>query len=98
MDAEQSLAQGQQGYAVENNQLVSPAQKRFYASEVCVEARERLQALVRNPDYNTDPPHAKGNPLPFVDRHLHHLSMHPGINLDGYISNLKLMTSIKHRS
>ena len=72
-------------------------QRRFFASEQCTVARRALQRLVDNPQYNTDSNYFKTSGLPFVDRHLHYLSMHPIVNLEGYISNLKLMTSVKQR-
>ncbi len=96
MDREQPVKQASPGHTVENNQFVTHAQKRFYASDLCKEARGLLQALVDSPDYNTTPSPLIINPDPFVERHLNRLSMHPDINLDGYISNLKLMTSTKH--
>jgi hypothetical protein len=76
---------------------LTPGQKRFYNSEQCVEARQALQALVDNPQYDTDSEYYSNNERAFVDRHLHFLSMHPGTHLAGYISNLKLMTNTKSR-
>jgi len=76
--------------------LLTHAQKRFYASSACEEARELLQALVDDPAYNTDPSRLMDNFTTFVERHLYYLSGHPQTNLNGYISNLKLMTSTKH--
>jgi hypothetical protein len=96
MDREQSLQPVIQDYSIENNQLATYAQKRFYASELCQEARELLQALVDNPAYNTDPSSPVSESISFVERHLRRLSMYPKTNLDGYMSNLKLMTSTKH--
>lgn len=81
----------------EDKPLFSPAQKRFQASELCYEARKQLQALDSNPKYNTDCSRFKQRPFNFVDRHLYYLSMHPNTSLDGYISNLKLMTKIEQR-
>src|SRR4051812_10375633 len=86
-----------ESYSIENDQLMSPTQKRFYASETCNEARAQLQALVDNPKYNTDSDYYQTSSLDFVERHLYHLSTHPNTNLLGYISNLKLMTASKPR-
>lgn len=72
-------------------------QKRFFASEQCTAARKALQRMVDNPQYNTDSSYYKVSRLQFVDRHLHYLSMNPAVGLEGYISNLKLMTSLKRR-
>jgi len=82
-------------YTIDNNVLTTPGQKRFYASEQCQEARIVLEQMVGNPSYNTDSTYFQGNALDFVDRHLHYLSTHPGANLTGYLSNLKLMTNVK---
>lgn len=82
--------------AVENDQLMSSAQKRFYASEQCDEARKQLQALVDSDQYETNPSYHLANPLSFIERHLYYLSIRPPIELNGYISNLKLMTRIRN--
>jgi hypothetical protein len=74
---------------------LTPAQKRFYASDQCETARQALQELVDNPLYNTDSDYYSDNARDFVDRHLHVLSTRPTANLAGYISNLKLMTKLR---
>jgi hypothetical protein len=96
MNSEQSTEQVLPGQIVEGGQLVTHAQRRFYASGLCQDARRRLQALVDSPEYATDPSPHIVDPVPFVERHLKHLSMYPNTNLDGYISNLKLMTNSQH--
>ena len=95
MDNTPSVDQISPEQVIENEPLITHAKRRFYASDVCREARERLQALVDSPEYNTDPALTTSDPVPFVERHLNHLSMYPNTNLDGYISNLKLMTNAK---
>lgn len=84
-----------QGDTVVSSAPATYAQKRFYSSDPCEQARKLLEALVNSPDYNTNPSPLMSNPIPFVERHLNHLSMYPKIDLGGYISNLKLRTSIK---
>ena len=84
-----------QQYPIGSNVPVTPGQKRFYASEQCDEARRALEKMVDSQSYNTDSTYFQGNALDFVERHLHYLSTHPAANLTGYLSNLKLMTSIK---
>lgn len=89
-------------HAVINNQQItsntySMNQKRFYASEQCSNARLALQQLVDNPQYNTENISYSGATLTFTDRHLQYLSTHPLVKIDGYISNLKLMTHHKRR-
>jgi hypothetical protein len=75
--------------------LLTPAQRRFYASEQCTAAHMALQQMVDNPQYNTDSSYFSGNELSFIDRHLYYLSTHPATLVEGYISNLKLMTRIR---
>ena len=79
-------------YLITSGVLVNSRQKRFYDSEECTFARKALLKLVKDPSYNTDSSYYDGTSRNFIDRHLYYLSMHPGISLEGYISNLKLMT------
>jgi hypothetical protein len=81
----------------EDKVAMTSTQRRFFASEQCNTARQALQDLVDSGRYNTDSNYFKTNDLEFVDRHLYYLSTHPGTNLTGYISNLKLMTGLKSR-
>lgn len=92
-------AEAQSGqYAAEADGLVmTPSQKRFYASEQCLMARKALQDMVDSSSYNTDSDYFNGGTLGFVDRHLYYLSTHAMTNVDGYLSNLKLMTNVKLR-
>ena len=76
---------------------MTPAQKRFYASEQCTIARDALGDLANSSDYNTQSSYFSGSELGFVERHLHYLSTHPATNVAGYLSNLRLMTRIKLR-
>jgi hypothetical protein len=76
--------------------LQTPAQKKFYASEQCVMAREALQRMVDDGHYSTDSAYYRQSALDFIERHLHYLSTHSAVNVAGYLSNLKLMT--KHRA
>jgi hypothetical protein len=95
MSEDQPLEQISPEYTIENNQLVTYAQKRFYDSDRCREARKLLQALVDSPEYSTTPSSPTGESVSFVERHLIHLSAHPRTDLDGYMSNLRLMTNRK---
>lgn len=79
---------------VDTTPVLSLAQKRFYNSEQCAEARRELEALVSDKQYFTDAGETFSS-RGFVDRHLYHLSMHPNTSIKGYLSNLKLMTSRK---
>ncbi|HSX16122.1 MAG TPA: hypothetical protein VLF40_04995 [Candidatus Saccharimonadales bacterium] len=68
------------------------AQKRFYASEQCATARRALERMVEDQHYDTDSLYYRQNALDFIERHLHYMSTHLIVNVEGYISNLKLMT------
>ena len=85
--------------AIETEAVVTltPGQKRFYASTQCETARQALEDILGNPQYDTESSYFSSNDLGFIDRHLHHLSTHPSTNVTGYISNLKLMTNTKRR-
>lgn len=69
----------------------SLTQKRFYASERGREARKMLQELVASADYETSFKALQDSP-PFSERHLDIMSRQPRLNLDGYMSNLRIMT------
>lgn len=88
MDKEESLLSSEHSPA-----QLTHGQKRFYASALCEEARGLLQSLVDNPDYNTGS--STDSSKAFVERHLKHLCMYPRTDLQGYMSNLKLMTNVK---
>lgn len=72
--------------------VLTQAQKRFYASEQCTELRQALQTLVDSHEFNTDAGKSRGDTQGFVERHLRYLSNHPHVSVEGYISNLRLMT------
>jgi hypothetical protein len=95
MSTEQSLGQITPIHTIDNHQLVSHAQRRFYASAACQEARVLLQALVDSPDHNTEALTLTSDPVSFIERHLRHLSSYPTNDPVGYVSNLKIMTSIR---
>lgn len=82
----------------DNEVVMTPTQKRFYASEYYTQARTALEAIVDSPQYDTESSYYSTSDLCFIDRHLYYLSTHPATNLIGYITNLKLMTSLKQRS
>lgn len=83
---------------IEEDILFTPAQKRFFASDDCNEARKALGRLVENPNYRSSLARPDESTEDFVERHLQYLSRHPLVKYEGYISNLKLMTSSKKRS
>lgn len=81
-------------YTYENDRLVV-ANNKYYDSEQCKEARLALQQMVDDSSYDTQPRRRADGSGGFVERHLDYLRTHKVTNLTGYISNLKLMTSIK---
>jgi len=90
-----SQSDTQSAQSTEATVTMTSAQSRFYASERCLHARTALQQLVDSPQFNTDSSDSDGRALGFIDRHLHYLSVHPSTLVDGYISNLKLMTRVR---
>jgi hypothetical protein len=95
MNLDQTAEQISPEYVAQDNRPISSAQKRFYCSQLCDDAREQLQALVDNPKYDTDSEYFESNSLGFVDRHLYRLSISPHVDVIGYISNLKIMTNAR---
>jgi len=67
------------------------ARAKFYASERCEAARIMLDKLVHSTDYDTESTYYVDS-LEFCERHLDYLSRHPNLELNGYMSNLRLMT------
>jgi len=80
---------------VEGASVLSLSQQRYYASDQCEQARRALEQMMHSPAYNTDSSYFHDDAYDFVERHLNYLSTHPPLNLDGYLSNLRLMTSVK---
>jgi hypothetical protein len=71
-------------------------QQKFFNSEEAVRVRESLQSMVDDPCFNTQLPYT-ANPestRSFVDKHMTYLSLHPKVNPQHYLSNLRLMTRI----
>lgn len=78
---------------------VTPTEYRrqFLASEEAVTVREQLEAMLRDPAYNTQSfytPYQTENQS-FVDRHLAYLSDHPKLKVSEYMSNLRLKTKTR---
>lgn len=70
----------------------------FLNSERGAEARQSLMVLSDDPKYNTPATYTSqqskypDNRLPFVDKHMQYLGMHPQVDARNYIANLRLMT------
>ena len=73
----------------------------FFESAEGIQTREILRQMDADPIYNTQSSYSANgitypdNIIPFVDKHMKYLYEHPSVNLDHYISNLRLMTRIK---
>ena len=66
--------------------------------------REKLMAIEGNVDYLTSESSYTSNQaqypdgrIPFVDKHMDYLLMHPNVNPEQYLSNLRLMHSKRQR-
>lgn len=71
--------------------------QRFLDSEEAVEIRKTLKSMMADPAFNTKAMYspAAGGEVPFVDKHMEYLSVHAGLNVEHYLSNLRLMTRIR---
>jgi len=74
-------------------------QQAFFKSEAAMTAEAELKLMANDPRYNTQGTFSarySSNLMPFVERHMKYLSEHPKLDTQHYLSNLKLMTKIKH--
>jgi hypothetical protein len=73
----------------------------FLTSEEGLYAKETLINMVSDSKYNTQASYSADaikypdNVIPFVDKHLKYLIEHQSVNLEHYLSNLRLMTRVK---
>ncbi len=73
----------------------------FVESEEGKATRQKLQTMVADTSYNTAPGYTNdsttytNNLIPFADKHMNYLVTHPAVNIEHYISNLRLMTRIR---
>lgn len=71
--------------------------QRFLDSPEAIEIRVTLREMMTNPSFNTKSmysPSAGGDVL-FVDKHMDYLSQHTTLNVNHYLSNLRLMTRVR---
>ena len=71
--------------------------QRFLDSEEAKEIRDILTSMMTDPEFNTKSmysPSAGGDVL-FVDKHMEYLSQHTTLNVNHYLSNLRLMTRVR---
>jgi hypothetical protein len=78
--------------------VISHSQKQYYESEQGKIAREALQDIVNSPSYTTNGRAHEAKDTDFVERHMQYLSTHRFVDLNGYLSNLRLMTKSKKRN
>ncbi len=70
----------------------------FFDSVEGAETKAKLEALVKNSAYNTRDSFSANSDnypdgiMPFVDEHMEYLRTHPNIDINHYISNLRLRT------
>lgn len=75
---------------------VTLSQRKFFSSDEAASVRESLQSMVDDPCFNTELPYTANpeNTRSFVEKHMTYLSLHPKVNPQHYLSNLRLMTRI----
>jgi len=80
------------------NSVIIKKRQNFFDSEIGVHIRDLLQAMVSDAHYNTqaaysaDAEQYPDHVIPFVDKHMNYLYMHPALEPLKYIANLRLMT------
>jgi hypothetical protein len=71
--------------------------QRFLDSEEAKEIRITLNEMMKDPEFNTKSMYSSsaGGDVLFVDKHMEYLSQHTTLNVDHYLSNLRLMTRVR---
>jgi len=73
----------------------------FLTTEEGIYAKKTLIHMMSDEKYNTKASYSAdavkypNNLIPFVDKHIKYLIEHQSVNLDHYLSNLRLMTRLK---
>lgn len=73
----------------------------FFDSEEGIRVRQALIDMESDNDFNTEAGYSANtevyanNRIPFVDKHMKYLSENQAVDLNQYLSNLRLMTRIK---
>lgn len=72
-------------------------QQDFFQSDEARKAAIQLRLMVNDPAYNTRQTFSAltGGSTSFVDKHMWYLSEHLNINVQHYLSNLRLKTKIR---
>ena len=71
--------------------------QRFLDSKEALLIRDTLMNMMTDPEFNTRSMYspAAGGDVLFVDKHMEYLSQHTTLNVQHYLSNLRLMTRIR---
>jgi hypothetical protein len=73
----------------------------FFASAEGLEIAQALKLMDQDGAYNTTSSYSANtalypdNLIPFIDRHMNYLNLHPHTNPGHYVANLRLMTRLK---
>lgn len=68
----------------------------FLASEEGAGIKRQLEAMVKDPGYNTRSHYSPdGGLIGFVDKHMRYLSEHPKLKPSEYLANIRLMTKLR---
>ena len=73
----------------------------FLESEEGVAIRQKLRYMMGDKSYNTSSSYSANssqhpdNQISFVEKHMNYLNVHPNLDADMYIANLRLMTRIR---
>lgn len=71
--------------------------QRFLDSAEAEKIRVTLKEMMNNPEFNTKSMYSSlaGGDVLFVDKHIEYLSTHAAVNVEHYLSNLRLMTRVR---
>lgn len=73
----------------------------FFESEEGLIVEATLRKMTLDTTFNTDSTYSANsvrypdNRIPFVDKHMNYLNLHPNIDPHQYLANLRLMTRFK---
>lgn len=71
--------------------------QKFLKSAEAEAIRVTLRSMMLSPDFNTTSTYSPSSEamLTFEEKHMNYLSQHTTMNVDHYLSNLRLMTRIR---
>jgi hypothetical protein len=80
---------------------ISKRQADFVHTEEGLQVKQELKAMLENSKYNTESSYSTNGELyhdnlrPFIDKHMDYLASHPSVDLNHYLSNLRLITRVR---